>query len=147
MTRLQMDDRGADPRDVRRSSHEKPDPTLDSIEMIWPFHKKKPTAIEPSDRWYVEIDEQPVAIIDNPANSDMFWFTWELHQLDANDLPTDLWDYSMDNRRSFRHVVTNERSRCTIPAGKGAVLPDGRVLLRGPLKGRDYHEYPNTDEP
>jgi hypothetical protein len=135
------------PADRQRSPHKKLDSTLNTIKMIWPFHKKEPAAIEPSDRWYVEIDEQPVAIIDNPADSGMFWFTWELHPLDGNDLPTDLWDYSMDSRRSFRHVVTSERSRYTIPAGKGAILPDGRVLLRGPLQGRDYNEYPSSDEP
>ncbi|MCA9195450.1 MAG: hypothetical protein KDB03_26950 [Planctomycetales bacterium] len=115
--------------------------------MIWPFRKKTPNAIEPSDRWYVEIDDRPVAIIDNPVDAEMFWFKWQLHSLDGADTPTDLWDYSMDARRSFRHVEINERNRCTSPAGKGAVLPDGRVLLRGPLKGRDYCECGTGDEP
>jgi hypothetical protein len=115
--------------------------------VIWPFRKKEPNAIEASDRWYVEIDGQPVAIIDSPVDSEMFWFTWQLHPLDGTVPPPDLWDYSMDARRSFRHAKTNERNLCTIPAGKGAVLPDGRVLLRGPLKGRDYCERPASDEP
>ena len=114
--------------------------------MIWPFRREESPAIEPDDRWYVEIDEHPVAIIDNPADSDMFWFTWRLHTLDGVTLPDDLWDFSMDARRSFRHLTTNERNRYTIPAGKGAVLPDGRVLLRGPLKGLDYNEHPTSDE-
>jgi hypothetical protein len=109
--------------------------------VIWPFRSKKSKAIEPSDRWYVEIDDHPVAIIDNPVDAEVFWFKWQLHSMDGVDIPPDLWNYSMDGRRSFRHVKTNERNRCTIPAGKGAVLPDGRVL-----KGRDYCECNNGDE-
>jgi hypothetical protein len=115
--------------------------------LIWPFQRKKSKPIEPSDRWYVEIDDHPVAIIDNPVDADMYWFTWQLHSMGGADAPPDLWDYSMDARRSFRHVKTNERNRCTIPSGKGAVLPDGRVLLRGPFKGRDYCERETSDEP
>lgn len=115
--------------------------------MIWPFQRKKSKPIEPSDRWYVEIDDHPVAIIDNPVDAEMYWFKWQLHSMDDADTPPDLWDYSMDARRSFRHVATNERNRCTIPAGKGAVLPDGRVLLRGPFKGSDNCERKLIGEP
>lgn len=115
--------------------------------MIWPFQKKKPKPIEPGDRWYVEIDNQPVALIDSPVDFEMFWFTWQMHSLDGTVPPQDLWDYSMDARRSFRHMKTNERNRCTIPAGKGAVMHDGRILLRGPLKGGDYCNGASSDEP
>jgi hypothetical protein len=64
--------------------------------VIWPFRRKKSHAIEPSDRWYVEIDDQPVAIIDNPVDAEMYWFKWQLHSMDGADIPSGLWDYSMD---------------------------------------------------
>ncbi|MBI1248634.1 hypothetical protein GC197_12440 [bacterium] len=99
------------------------------------LHEKNAEPVEPSDCWYVEVDDKPVALIANPADEEMFWITWDLHELDGKPVPEDLWDYSMDGRRSFRHVATNHQCRNTIPAGNGAVLPDGRVLLRGPFKG------------
>lgn len=91
--------------------------------------------IEAHDRWYVELDERPVAMIANPADADMFWFTWDVLAIDAAPIPEDLWDYSNDARRSFRHVVTGERNRLTFPGGKG-LLASGKVLLRGPLRSR-----------
>src|SRR5688572_14372532 len=53
--------------------------------------------------------------------------------LDGTAIPEDLWD-ATDARRSFRHVTTNERNFHTIPAGQGSVPPNGRILLRGPLR-------------
>src|SRR5262245_37170845 len=34
--------------------------------------------IDVHDRWYVELDQRPVAIIANPADAEMFWFTWDV---------------------------------------------------------------------
>lgn len=115
--------------------------------MRFPFSAKKNHRIDPLDRWYVELDERPVALIVNPAAADMFWFTWDVCEIDDQPIPPDVWDYSNDRRRTFRHAITQERNRCTIPAGKGAVLPDGRVLLRGPLKGQEGAETNTDDEP
>ena len=96
----------------------------------WPF-RRAPSTVEETDRWLVELDGQAVAMIANPADSDMFWYTWDVTPLEGIPIPDDLWDYKNDARRSFRHVVTGERDSRTIPAGRG-VLTDGRVLLRGP---------------
>jgi hypothetical protein len=97
----------------------------------WPFHRKARSTVEETDRWFVELDGHAVAMIANPVDADMFWYTWELTPLEGTPIPDDLWDYENDSRRSFRHAVTGERDSCTIPAGRG-VLTGGRVLLRGP---------------
>jgi hypothetical protein len=99
--------------------------------MRWPFCKRPRDSIDQADRWFVEVDKQAVAVIANPAPSDMFWFTWDILPLDGTATPEDLWDYALDARRSFRHAATGERDCLAFPAGKG-ILPDGRVLLRGP---------------
>lgn len=98
---------------------------------MWPFRSRK--RIDADDCWFVELDGQPVALIANPADADMFWFTWDVLPLESTPVPGDLWDYANDARRSFRHVATGERNRVTFPGGKG-ILPDGRVLLRGPVR-------------
>ena len=99
----------------------------------WPFRKETRHEIDAADRWFVELDEQPVAMISNPAGDEMFWLTWDITPLDGTPIPRDLWDYANDTRRSFRHAVTGERNLHTIPAG-AAVLENGRVLLRGPFR-------------
>lgn len=92
------------------------------------------SSIEPGDSWYVQLDGEPVALIDQPADDDMFWFRWRLSPLFLNEIPPDLWDYGNDSRRSFRHCETGEVDPHVIPAGPDAAYKDGRVLLRGPHK-------------
>ena len=75
-------------------------------------------------------------MIDNPADSDMFWFTWDVHEVDGMPIPPDVWDYSKDKVRSFRHVDKGEEDPYVFPGGKG-LLESGRVLPRGPLRGRN----------
>ncbi len=101
--------------------------------MPWLTWWKKRDRINASDCWFVELDKQPVAMILNPAGADMFWFTWDVLPFEDTPIPAELWDYSNDARRSFRHVSTGERNTLTFPAGRG-ILSDGRVLLRGPLR-------------
>jgi hypothetical protein len=101
--------------------------------LRWLFGRKSRDGIDKLDRWFVELDEQPVALITNPADADLFWFTWDVVALGETPAPSDLWDYTNDHRRSFRHAATGERNSHTIPAAQG-VLPNGRVMLRGPLR-------------
>jgi hypothetical protein len=103
--------------------------------MIWPFRPKIELEICEADRWYVQLDGVPVAVIFNPADADMFWFTWDVMPAGKDSIPTDLWDYSTDTRRSFRHVETDELDSGAFPGGKG-LLESGRVLIRGPLRNR-----------
>jgi hypothetical protein len=86
-----------------------------------------------SDRWLVLLDGQPVAMIDNPQDADMFWFTWDVHGIDGAPVPADLWDYSNDGRRSFQHADTGEIDAGAFPAGN-RVLASGRICIRGPLR-------------
>jgi hypothetical protein len=74
-------------------------------------------------------------MIDSPEYFDMFWFTWEIHEVFENSIPTDLWNHSTDPRRSLQHVETGEIDPFAIPAGKQEP-ESGRVLIRGPLRGR-----------
>ena len=97
---------------------------------MWLFRVRK--RIDAKDRWFVELDGAPVAMIANPVDTDMFWFTWDVLPLESTPVPEDLWNYVNDARRSFRHIDTGERST-TYPGGEG-ILPNGRVLLRGPLR-------------
>jgi hypothetical protein len=105
-------------------------------------------SISATDRWYVQLDDHPVAVIENPIDADMFWFTWDVQQLGETPVPADLWDYSTDSRRSFRHVETGEIDSVAILGGKGE-LPSGRVLIRGPLRNRtqtidEQHRVPKS---
>ena len=93
-------------------------------------------SISESDRWYVQLDGRPVAIIENPIDADMFWFTWDVVQFGETPIPADLWEYSNDSRRSFRHLETSELDPGAFPGGKG-MLESGRVLIRGPLRNRE----------
>jgi hypothetical protein len=103
--------------------------------MTWLSRPQIEMSISKSDRWYVQLDGRPVAIIENPIDADMFWFTWDVLQLGEAPIPTDLWDYSTDSRRSFRHLETDELDPGAFPGGKG-MLESGRVLIRGPLRNR-----------
>jgi hypothetical protein len=62
----------------------------------------------------------------------MFWFTWDVVQLREIPIPADLWDYSTDSRRSFRHLETNELDSGAFPGGRG-ILEFGRVLIHDPF--------------
>jgi hypothetical protein len=103
--------------------------------VCWPFMRKNRVWIDHSDRWFVLLDGEAVAIIDNPHDHDMFWFSWDAQAMHANSIPTDLWDGSTDARRTFRHAETGEIDLCAFPAGQHT-LPSGRVVIRGPLRGR-----------
>jgi hypothetical protein len=111
--------------------------------MTWLSRPQPELSISESDRWYVQLDGHPVAIIENPTDADMFWFTWDVVPLGETQIPTDLWGYSTDSRRSFRHFETDELDPGAFPGGKG-MLESGRVLIRGPLRNRerllDEHE-------
>jgi hypothetical protein len=112
-----------------------PEPKTSAMSIPWLFRSQVVMSINESDRWYVQLDGRPVAIIENPMDADMFWFTWDVVQLGETPIPTDLWDYSTDSRRSFRHLETNELDSGAFPGGKGS-LESGRVLIRGPLRNR-----------
>ena len=103
--------------------------------MTWLSRPQPELSISESDRWYVQLDGLPVAIIENPTDADMFWFTWDVVPLGETPIPTDLWDYSTDSRRSFRHFESDELDPGAFPGGKG-MLESGRVLIRGPLRNR-----------
>jgi hypothetical protein len=103
--------------------------------MNWLFRTQPQLSISESDRWYVQLDGHPVAIIENPADAEMFWFTWDVVPFGEPTLPADLWDYSTDSRRSFRHLETNELDPGAFPGGTG-LLESGRILIRGPLRNR-----------
>lgn len=103
--------------------------------MGWPFTTKASPAIDASDRWFVLLDGEAVAMLSNPQDADMFWFTWEVHPIGEGSVPLDLWQYANDGRRSFRHVDTGECDRGAFSGGNGP-LDSGRVLIRGPLRGR-----------
>ena len=105
------------------------------MKMTWLSRPQIEMSISQSDRWYVQLDGRPVAIIENPTGADMFWFTWDVVPLGERPIPTDLWDYSTDSRRSFRHFETDELDPVAFPGGKG-MLESGRVLIRGPLRNR-----------
>ncbi|WP_166827368.1 hypothetical protein [Thalassoroseus pseudoceratinae] len=97
------------------------------------WRNKKPDSPEPAvdefDEWFVLIDGTPVALLKNPEDADMFWFTWEVVEVDGRLVPEDLWDYSNDKRRSFRHVRTSELNEHAFPGGTKP-LETGRVLIR-----------------
>lgn len=99
---------------------------------MWPFQRTRPS-IERTDAWYVQLDGEPVALIDDPQDDDMFWFTWRISALEGKEIPADLWDYANDDRRTFRHAETGEVTGA-IPAGPNAAYSEGRVLIRGPHK-------------
>lgn len=99
---------------------------------MWPFQQKR-LSIEPTDRWYVQLDGEPVALLDDPRDSDMFWFTWRISLIEGQEIPADLWNYANDARRTFRHLETGELTEA-IPAGANAAYSEGRVLIRGPHK-------------
>lgn len=106
------------------------------MNMTWLFRPQIEMSISEPDRWYVQLDGRPVAIIENPTDADMFWFTWDVVPLGEKPIPTDLWDYSTDSRRSFRHFETDELDSGAFPGGRG-MLESGRVLIRGPLRNRE----------
>jgi hypothetical protein len=106
-----------------------------AMNISWLSKSRIEMSISKSDRWYVQLDGRPVAIIENPIDADMFWFTWDVVQLGEIPIPKDLWDYSTDSRRSFRHLETDELDTGAFPGGKG-MLESGRVLIRGPLRNR-----------
>ena len=112
-----------------------PGPKTRAMSISWLSRSRVEMSISESDRWYVQLDGRPVAIIENPIDADMFWFTWDVVQLGETAIPTDLWDYSTDSRRSFRHIETDELDPGAFPGGKG-MLESGRVLLRGPFRNR-----------
>lgn len=90
--------------------------------------------ISPDDEWYVELDGKAVAILSNPRDADMFWFTWDIHPASPNQMiPSDLWLYESDTRRGFRHRFKAIRDDFAIPSTNHPNLADSRVLLRGPL--------------
>ena len=101
--------------------------------MIWPF-KRNRFSIEPDDAWFVQLDGEAVAIIDDPQAGEMFWFWWRQKPVHGEPIPSGLWDYANDSRRSFRHCETGEITTIVVPAGSEAALTDGRALLRGPHK-------------
>ena len=90
-------------------------------------------AISESDEWYVELDGKPVAVLSNPRDADMFWFTWDIRPVDDNEIPNDVWSYASDMRRSFRHRFKDHVDDCAIPATDNPIGDDGRVLIRGPV--------------
>ena len=116
-------------------SSSNPVPKTKAMNTSWLFRPQIETSISESDRWYVQLDSRPVAIIENPTDADMFWFTWDVVPMGEIPIPADLWDYSTDSRRSFRHFETNELDSGAFPGGKG-MLESGRVLIRGPLRNR-----------
>jgi hypothetical protein len=106
--------------------------------MGWPLTKEARPAIDAADRWFVLLNGEPVAMLSNPHDADMFWFTWDVHSIGQGYVSADLWQYSNDERRSFRHVDTDELDPYAFPGGTG-LLDSGRVLIRGPLRGRAAH--------
>lgn len=126
---------GSRQRDPGHSSN--PGPKIKMMKMTWFSRSQIEMLISESDRWYVQLDGRPVAIIEHPTDADMFWFTWEVVPLGETPIPTDLWDYSTDSRRSFRHLETDELDPGAFPGGKG-LLESGRVLICGPLRNRGH---------
>ena len=86
--------------------------------MTWLSRPQIEMSISKSDRWYLQFDGRPVAIIENPIDAEMFWFTWDVVQLGEAPTPIDLWDYSTDARRSFRHLETDELDPGAFPGGR-----------------------------
>jgi hypothetical protein len=102
--------------------------------VCWPF--KNRVSIDKSDRWFVLLDGQAVAMIDNPEDRDMFWFSWQIHEIFEKSIPPDLWDCSVDARRLFQHVDTAQIDPMAIPSLTQPPAESGRVVIRGPLRGR-----------
>jgi hypothetical protein len=67
--------------------------------------------MDASDRWFVLLDGEPVALLSNPQDADMSWFIWDVQAIGQGYVSADLWQYSNDGRRSFRHVDTGELIR------------------------------------
>jgi hypothetical protein len=74
------------------------------------------TSLDVSERWFVLLDGQPVAMIGNPKWAEMFWLAWDVHEISGNSVPPDLWDCATDKRRSFQHVDTGEMDPLAFPA-------------------------------
>lgn len=72
------------------------------------FGLRKSTAVELTDEWLVELDGKPVAILSDPRDNDMFWFTWAIGPIEE-EIPKDLWSYQNDARRTFRHRINGCR--------------------------------------
>ena len=100
--------------------------------------------VDIADQWYVLLDGGPVAVLDNPKDAEMFWFTWDVHKIDGLSIPSNLWEHSVDSRRSFRHVETGELDPHAFPAGDGP-LESGRIMIRGPIRGRDDEQKDAAD--
>jgi hypothetical protein len=96
------------------------------------FGLRKSAAVELADEWLVELDGKPVAILSNPRDNDMFWFTWDIGPIEE-EIPKDLWSYKNDARRTFRHRISGYCDRCAYPATDNPVVEGERVLIRGPL--------------
>ncbi|HEV8002106.1 MAG TPA: hypothetical protein VGP63_19615, partial [Planctomycetaceae bacterium] len=75
-------------------------------------------------------------MIDNPEDRDMFWFSWQIHEISEKSIPADLWDCSADARRLFQHVDSREIDPIAIPSLTQPTPESGRVVIRGPLRGR-----------
>ena len=90
-------------------------------------------AISGNDEWYVELDGNPVAVLSNPLDAEMFWYTWEIRPIGGDEIPNDLWSYEADTRRSFRHCFKDYCDECAFPATDNPIIDGGRVLIRGPL--------------
>lgn len=56
--------------ELNRSS--KPVPKTKAMNTSWLFRPQIEMSISESDRWYVQLDGLPVAIIENPTDADMF---------------------------------------------------------------------------
>ncbi|MHB8863245.1 MAG: hypothetical protein ACYC6N_12615 [Pirellulaceae bacterium] len=93
---------------------------------------RKLAAVELTDEWLVELDGKPVALLFNPRDNDMFWFTWDIGPI-GKEIPKDLWSYNNDARRTFRHRVNGYCDNCAFPATDDPIVEGDRVLIRGPL--------------
>ncbi len=51
------------------------------MSISWLSRSRVEMSISEFDRWYVQLDGRPVAIIEDPIEADMFWFTWDVVQL------------------------------------------------------------------
>jgi hypothetical protein len=104
--------------------------------VCWLFKCKNRVSIGKSDRWFVLLDGKAVAMIDNPVYFDMFWFSWQIHEIFEKSIPPDLWECAADARRLFQHVDTGEIDPMAIPSLTQPPPETGKVVIRGPLHGR-----------
>ena len=84
-----------------------------------------------ADGWFVELDGNVLAELDDPQWVDMFWCSYAVHVRAPEHEPT---VYSDEAWNACTFVLRNRRTREIAPnafAGGTPVIRDGRVTMRG----------------